>query len=217
MLAEAISSGLILAALLRGRNHLVDQRRRVRALEYFFSDPPFHRPPGRHEYAIRAMGPALRGPWHLAVRQLCRGCAYPNFCPEWAEGCFHLITNVFRPLLLGQEINSAQELQDSLGPFKSNHFAKAAIDLAWWDLSTRMQDRPLWQAIGGLDTTIAVGADIPVQPGRARLLNAVCCLTEASGIYGIIQDLAGFREMCCSSGFFHDLTGKSGLGRLDGR
>ncbi len=109
----------------------------------------------------------------------CAPYAYPNFCPEWAEGCFHLITNVFRPLLLGQEINSPQELQDRLGPFKGNHFAKAAIDLAWWDLSTRLQNRPLWQAIGGENPTFSVGADIPVQPDRRRLIDLVAEALDA--------------------------------------
>lgn len=103
----------------------------------------------------------------------CAPYAHPNFCSEWAEGCFHLITNIFRPLLLGREINTPQQLQERLGPFKGNHFAKAAIDLAWWDLCTRLQNRPLWQAIGGENPTFSVGADIPVQPDRARLLDAV--------------------------------------------
>lgn len=162
----------------------------------------------------------------------CAPYAYPNFCPEWAEGCFHLITNVFRPLLLGQEINSPQELQERLGPFKGNHFAKAAIDLAWWDLSTRMQDRPLWQAIGGLNTTIAVGADIPVQPDRARLLDAVSKALDAgyprvklkyrrdSGVDMVAAVREAFPEAVmhidCNSGFtLDDLAEFQALDRLE--
>lgn len=108
----------------------------------------------------------------------CAPYAHPNFCSEWAEGCFHLITKIFRPLLLAQEINTPRDLQDRLGPFKGNHFAKAAVDLAWWDLSTRMQNRPLWQAIGGENRTISVGADIPVQPDRSQLIDLVAAALD---------------------------------------
>lgn len=109
----------------------------------------------------------------------CAPYALPQFCPEWAEGCFHLITGIFRPCLLGQQIDTPEALQQCLGSFKGNHFAKAAIDLAWWDLSTRMQNRPLWQVIGGQNRSISVGADIPVQPDRKRLLDAVAAALDA--------------------------------------
>lgn len=103
----------------------------------------------------------------------------PQFCPEWAAGCFRLISNIFRPMLLGQDLASGEDLQARLRPFKGNQFAKAAIDLAWWDLATRSQGRPLWRAIGGTDPSIEVGADIPVQPERAGLLAAVARALEA--------------------------------------
>jgi O-succinylbenzoate synthase len=109
----------------------------------------------------------------------CAPYAQPNFSSEWAQGCFSLITSIFRPLLLGQEITSAHDLQDRLSPFKGNHFAKAAVDLAWWDLSTRLHNRPLWQMIGGQDRTISVGADIPVQLDRNRLIHLVAAALDA--------------------------------------
>lgn len=99
--------------------------------------------------------------------------ALPQFCPEWADGCFRLIADIFRPRLLHQDIGSGEELQARLAPFKGNQFAKAAIDLAWWDLATRLQERPLWRAIGGQDPSVAVGADIPVQRDVKSLLAAV--------------------------------------------
>jgi hypothetical protein len=38
------------------------------------------------------------------------------------------------PLLLGQDIGSGRQLQQYLSAIKGNQFAKAAFDLAWWDL-----------------------------------------------------------------------------------
>lgn len=99
--------------------------------------------------------------------------AMPQFCAEWAAGCAQLIADVFRPLLIGREVDSAADLQALLRPFKGNHFAKAAVDLAWWDLATRIAGEPLWRAIGGENPVIAVGADIPVQSDHAGLVAAV--------------------------------------------
>ena len=84
-----------------------------------------------------------------------------------------LIRDVFAPLLVGQDIASGDALQERLGPFKGNFFAKAAIDTAWWDLAAHQKDMPLWKMIGGQKPTIYVGADIPVQDDREKLLSAV--------------------------------------------
>jgi len=105
--------------------------------------------------------------------------AMPQFCPEWSAGCFQLIADIFRPVLVGKEIGSGAELQARLGSFKGNHFAKAAIDLAWWDLWARLERRPLWRAIGGTNASIAVGSDIPVQPDKAGLLRLVAAALDA--------------------------------------
>jgi O-succinylbenzoate synthase len=104
--------------------------------------------------------------------------AVPQFSPEWAAGGFQLIRDVFAPLLVGQNIASGDALQERLAPFKGNFFAKAAIDTAWWDLAAHQKDTPLWKMIGGQKPTIHIGADIPVQDDRAKLLRAVAASVE---------------------------------------
>ena len=99
--------------------------------------------------------------------------AAPQYCSEWAAGCFQLIRDVFAPCLLGEFIASGEALQDRLRPFKGNHFAKGAVDTAWWDLSARLQGKPLWKVIGGEKPEVAVGADIPVQEDHHLLIDHV--------------------------------------------
>ena len=103
----------------------------------------------------------------------------PQFCPEWAGGCFRLIADVFRPVLVGRKVESGAQLRSLLSSFKGNQFAKAAIDLAWWDVATRIEGRPLWRAIGGENPSIAVGADIPVQASHTGLVEAVGTALQA--------------------------------------
>jgi o-succinylbenzoate synthase len=105
--------------------------------------------------------------------------AVPQFSPEWATGCFYLIRDVFAPLLAGQRIESGADLQDRLRSFKGNQFAKAALDIAWWDLAARREGKPLWQMIGGEQPDVAVGADIPIQDDPDVLLAAVGSAQDA--------------------------------------
>lgn len=105
--------------------------------------------------------------------------AAPEFCAEWAGGCFHLIRDVFAPFLEGTSVASGQELQQRLSRFKGNHFAKGAIDTAYWDLLAKKKGEPLWKLIGGANPEVAVGADIPVQDSVPRLLADVAASIEA--------------------------------------
>jgi O-succinylbenzoate synthase len=75
--------------------------------------------------------------------------------------------------LQGQDIKSGQQLQEALSGVKGNYFAKASLDLAWWDLWARMQGKPLWQVVGGQGDTIAVGADIGVMESIEALVSEV--------------------------------------------
>jgi len=67
----------------------------------------------------------------------------PLYSPEWAGGVFALIRDWLTPRLLGQEIDSGEALQQQLAPFKANPFAKAGLDLAWWDLEAKRREMPL--------------------------------------------------------------------------
>ena len=90
--------------------------------------------------------------------------AAPNYCEEWTDGAFGVIRDWLGPSLLGQEVESGEALQARLKPFKGNRFAKAALDLAWWDAAAKAADTPLWRMIGGAAPEIRVGEDLPVQP-----------------------------------------------------
>ena len=89
--------------------------------------------------------------------------AAPNYCEEFTGGAFLVIRDWLGPALLGQRIENGAALQDRLRPFKGNRFAKAALDLAWWDAAAKAAGQPLWRMIGGRSAEVAVGEDLPVQ------------------------------------------------------
>lgn len=97
----------------------------------------------------------------------------PQFSPEWASGAFALLRDVMAPALIGKRIDRAEVLQRELAPLKGNHFAKAGLDTAWWDLAAKLAGKPLWKMIGGKGPDAIVGADIAVMDDLDELVSAV--------------------------------------------
>ncbi|NLF30282.1 MAG: o-succinylbenzoate synthase [Planctomycetes bacterium] len=97
----------------------------------------------------------------------------PTYSPESAAGAFVTIRQYLAPRLVGRDIASGEELQALLAPIKGNRFAKAALDLAWWDLEARRRGMPLWRLLGGKGPDVMVGADFGVQDTIDELLALV--------------------------------------------
>jgi len=70
-------------------------------------------------------------------------------------------------------------LQAHLAVFKGNYFAKAAFDLAWWDLDARLKGLPLWKAVGGVNPVVDVGADFGIMESIDLLLDTIGCALDA--------------------------------------
>jgi len=97
----------------------------------------------------------------------------PGYSPEFAAGAFVIIRDFLAPRLLGEDVQTGADIQIRLAHVKGNPFAKAALDLAWWDLAARRQAKPLWQLLGGADPEVDVGADFGVMESVDDLLRTM--------------------------------------------
>ncbi len=109
--------------------------------------------------------------------------ALPAYSPEYAGGVYKIVTELFAPRLLGQEIGTGEELQERLAWAKGNPFAKASLDTAWWDLEAKRRGQPLWQMIGGKQPIVDVGADFGIMESHDQLLAEI----EAAAIAGYLR------------------------------
>lgn len=102
----------------------------------------------------------------------------PYYSGESA-GTAHLVAREFlAPHLLGREIGSGRELQQMLAPVKGNWFAKAALDLAWWDLEAKIRDEPLYRLLGGQCNEVEVGADFGIMESVDLLIRTIAGAVE---------------------------------------
>ena len=99
--------------------------------------------------------------------------ALPAYCPEYSAGVFALLRDVLAPRVAGQDVASGSHLQQLLAGIKGNPFAKAGLDLAFWDLYARGRGEPLWKTIGGRGGPFDVGADLGVMDGIPELLGEI--------------------------------------------
>jgi D-galactarolactone cycloisomerase len=102
-----------------------------------------------------------------------------NFPSVGAEHRKRLADEILAPLIIGKQFDKPQDLYDYLtrsveiltiqcaepGPFAQ---AIAGIDLAVWDLAARLNEKPLWQFMGGINPLVKVYASglNPTNPER---------------------------------------------------
>jgi len=97
----------------------------------------------------------------------------PCYSSEYAAGVLNVVKAFLGPLVLGKDISSGDQLQQTLSSIKGNQFAKATLDLAWWDLFARTRGEPLWKTIGGEGPAVDVGNAFGVEESTDRLLDKI--------------------------------------------
>lgn len=87
----------------------------------------------------------------------CVADANPFYSSETTRTAWHIITEFIAPVLLGREFAHPREVFPALKGIRGHQMAKAAVEMAFWDLYARQQDLPLCRVLGGSKDTIARG------------------------------------------------------------
>ncbi len=97
----------------------------------------------------------------------------PGYSAEHTLAVFHTLREHMVPRIIGQDIETAQDLLDRLAFIKGNQFARAALDIAWWVLDAKRRGLPLHRALGGTAERVAVGADFGIQDSLGILIEKI--------------------------------------------
>jgi len=113
----------------------------------------------------------------------CVADANPFYSAETTRTAWHIIAEFVAPLVLGSEFVHPDAVFDALAVVRGHHMAKAAVEMAAWDLFARQQDRPLAEVLGGaperIASGIASGVSIGIQDSLEHLLERVAIEQEA--------------------------------------
>ncbi len=114
----------------------------------------------------------MQGEGHSAWGESCP-VYVPAYSAEHTIATFHTVREHMAPRIIGQDIESAQDLLDRISFIKGNQFARAALDIPWWVLDAKRRGLPLHEALGAKRDRVPVGADFGVQESLERLLEKV--------------------------------------------
>jgi O-succinylbenzoate synthase len=93
----------------------------------------------------------------------------PFYSSETTETAWHVITCFVAPRVLGVSFPHPRDLFPALRGIRGHNMAKAAVEMAAWDLFARQQGLPLSRALGGTRTAIESGVSIGIQDSLDQL------------------------------------------------
>jgi o-succinylbenzoate synthase len=97
----------------------------------------------------------------------------PAYSYETTETARHLLSRYLLPAMLGREVLGPEEILAPVSWIRGHPMAKAAVEMAAWDLQAREQGIPLWELLGGEADPLDIGAVVGMQPDENALLRKV--------------------------------------------
>jgi len=135
-------------------------------LVHFF-ETSFGRSYDRTFVLLRVEGDGHEG-WGESVAE-----GNPYYSGETTETVWHIIEGFIAPLVIGTTFEHPRDVSPALRRIRSNNMAKAAVEMAIWDLYARIQGQPLSKILGGTRDRIASGVSIGIQDSLDQLVEKV--------------------------------------------
>lgn len=99
----------------------------------------------------------------------CVAEASPYYSAETTATAWHVLKDFLVPELLNRPLDAASDVWPALARVRGHQMAKAAIEMAAWDLEARQRGLPLWRLLGGDGRPVASGVSIGIQPSLEAL------------------------------------------------
>jgi len=97
----------------------------------------------------------------------------PYYSSETTETAWHIISGFIAPRVVGVEFAHPADIFPALKAVRGHNMAKAAVEMAAWDLYARQRNEPLGRVLGGTRERIASGVSIGIQDSLDDLVRKV--------------------------------------------
>ena len=132
-----------------------------------FFETSFGRVYDRSFLLVRLEGDGQEG-WGEGVAE-----GNPYYSSETTETAWHIITGFIAPRVVGRSFEHPREIFEALAPIRGHNMAKAAVEMAAWDLYARLVAKPLGAVLGGTRRRIASGVSIGIQDTLEQLTEKI--------------------------------------------
>jgi O-succinylbenzoate synthase len=103
----------------------------------------------------------------------CVASSGPWYSSETVTTAWHVLEEFLLPRVLRQELAGPAALWERLRPIRGHNMAKAALEMAFWDLWAKLEEVPLARLLGGVRERIESGVSIGIQESIPRLLQEI--------------------------------------------
>jgi len=103
----------------------------------------------------------------------CVADADPFYSAETTTTAWHILEQYLVPPVLGRTLEAAADVSARWTAVRGHQMAKAALEMALWDLQARIAQRPLCELLGAPARPIASGVSIGIQPSPAALVDRI--------------------------------------------
>lgn len=114
----------------------------------------------RHDRRIMLL--SVYGDGHVGWGE-CVAAEDPSYSYETTDTAWHVLESMIIPAVLGSEPDSAAHVLDPVAWIRGHRMAKAAMEMATWDLEAKIEGVPLRRLLGGTRDEVPVGVSIGLQ------------------------------------------------------
>jgi O-succinylbenzoate synthase len=97
----------------------------------------------------------------------------PFYLPETNDTALHVLRDFLVPMAFALELAHPGDVLPALARVRGHEMAKAALEMAVWELWARRDGVPLWRLLGGRGGEIDAGVSVGLQEDEAALLERV--------------------------------------------
>lgn len=142
--------------------------REIRMPLLHFFETSFGRTTERRMILVEAVSNGVSG-WGE-----CTTGEHPFYNEEWTEAAWLILRDYAAPRVLHRELAGPDQVAPLTQHIRGHRMACGALETAVWELSARLNGRPLWQEIGGgARKEIPCGVSIGIQETVPRLLEKI--------------------------------------------
>lgn len=97
----------------------------------------------------------------------------PFYLPETNDTALHVLRDFLVPAAFSLDLAHPRDVLPALARVRGHEMAKAALEMAVWELWARREGVPLWRLLGGRGGEIDAGVSVGLQSDEAALLEKV--------------------------------------------
>ncbi|MGY3790990.1 o-succinylbenzoate synthase [Streptomyces antibioticus] len=103
----------------------------------------------------------------------CASPSDPFYCGESTWSCWQVLGEYLAPMLLGRPWDHPEDAARLTAKVSGNHFARAGLDMACWDLYGQRRGEPLADVLGAAAEAVPAGVSLGIEPTIDALLAQV--------------------------------------------